>query len=69
MTSSGYQEADACLFHLSLPIDVSLTLQTSKQTLPTEICHLKMCQGIPGVIRIIDWFARQGFFFSMFSIA
>uniref|UniRef100_A0A1I7YX23 Serine/threonine-protein kinase 1 n=1 Tax=Steinernema glaseri TaxID=37863 RepID=A0A1I7YX23_9BILA len=39
---------------------------TSKQLIPTEICHLELCREVPGVVRLIDWFASsKGFMIVM----
>ncbi|VDK55003.1 unnamed protein product [Anisakis simplex] len=39
---------------------------TCKQLVPTEICLLEMCNGTPGVVRLIDWFANsKGFMIVM----
>ncbi|KAK0419054.1 hypothetical protein QR680_013926 [Steinernema hermaphroditum] len=39
---------------------------TSKQLIPTEICHLELCREIPGVVQLIDWFASsKGFMIVM----
>ncbi|TKR66769.1 hypothetical protein L596_023012 [Steinernema carpocapsae] len=39
---------------------------TSKQLIPTEICHLELCREIPGVVQLVDWFASsKGFMIVM----
>ncbi|CAI5444902.1 unnamed protein product [Caenorhabditis angaria] len=39
---------------------------TCRQLIPSEVCHLETCSDIPGVIRIIDWFANsKGFLIVM----
>ncbi|KAL4002194.1 Protein kinase domain family protein [Acanthocheilonema viteae] len=37
-----------------------------KQLIPTEICLLDICRGVPGVVQLIDWFANsKGFLIVM----
>ncbi|KAK6746202.1 hypothetical protein RB195_012363 [Necator americanus] len=39
---------------------------TCNQLIPSEVCHLETCKDIPGVIRIIEWFANsKGFLIVM----
>uniref|UniRef100_A0A8R1HQH8 Serine/threonine-protein kinase 1 n=1 Tax=Caenorhabditis japonica TaxID=281687 RepID=A0A8R1HQH8_CAEJA len=39
---------------------------TCRQLIPSEVCHLETCSDIPGVIRILDWFANsKGFLIVM----
>lgn len=32
-----------------------------RQMIPTEICYLEECSNIPGVVKLVDWFARFRF--------
>lgn len=39
---------------------------TCNQLIPSEVCHLETCADVPGVIRLIDWFANsKGFLIVM----
>ncbi|VDO12670.1 unnamed protein product [Haemonchus placei] len=39
---------------------------TGSQLIPSEVCHLETCSDVPGVIRLIDWFANsKGFLIVM----
>lgn len=32
-----------------------------RQMIPTEICYLEECGNVPGVVKLVDWFAGLSF--------